>query len=170
MILAPQDLQERTLDELRSIVTDYHASWHHREKRETLIDRICELSAIVQPDEKDVRKNEQQKPVEKKEDARMLTSEDVLKGLSAQIESGLLIKINNGTWSIRFRDKQDTGSMSMPIRTIQRCADAIMHSKTKMPKCQLCGEQTEFREGIGYICVNPACKRQVKPANPGKAA
>ena len=165
MMLSPDDLQDKSIEDLRAIVTDYHASWHHREKKETLIERICELSVIIQPDQKNKRTTEQPQKIEKPA-PNMLTDEEILEALTEQIERGLLVRVDDVSWSIRFRDKTDTGSLTMPLRTIIRCADTIMRSSSRMPKCVLCGSVTEYREGLGYVCINPACKRQVKPANP----
>jgi hypothetical protein len=170
MILSPDDLKGKTVKELRAIATDFHASWHQAEKADALIARICELSAIVQPNQK---APEAAPTVAKPASAERVSKDVMLAQLQPSIEVGLLIKFTDDgkSWAMRFRDKTDSGSMTMPLKNIQRCADMILRSRLHaMPKCQLCGEFTEYSDKLGYICVNAACKRSAKPANPGKAA
>ena len=166
-VLTPEDLADTEIKDLRSITTDYGATWHHREKRETLVARICELSTIIQPHEKDQLKFKRD-PVQPKPQHVNLTATDIANGLTSQIELGLLLKITPDAWHIRFRDKQDSGNFTMPIRTIQRCADSLLFGRGAMPKCSSCGQENVYDDSSGYICVNSACKKQVKPSNPGK--
>ena len=96
MILSPDDLKGKTVKELRAITTDFHASWHPAEKADTLIARICELSSIVQPDQKNViRPREDVAHITKPAPSVRLTKDEILEHLSASIECGLLLRFSD---------------------------------------------------------------------------
>ena len=160
--LSPDDLAPHSLVELRSIVTDYHGSWHHREKRETLIERICELSCIVQPTEKDNRINEQKasemiKPVIVP--PVKLTDADILAAVQPNVAFGLVVSFDDDGWNMRFRDKYDSGNMTMPLITVKRCADMLVRgTPPRCPACKLCGLETAFNDKT-YVCINTACAK-----------
>lgn len=69
-------------------------------------------------------------------DARLMTKppskrskpEDVVTLMEPYIKSGLKLEIDDNveTWTMRYLDRVDTGTMRMPMRTFLNCARKIM--------------------------------------------
>jgi hypothetical protein len=159
-MLDPAELATKSIYELRIMLNEAGASWHHREKPATLAERLNELTAAVQPHQKQppvVVANVQAKIVP-------LTQAAVQSTLESQLESGLLLRFRDGTWEMRYRDKHDSGSMTMPLMTVVRCADSIMRNKA--PLCGSCKVEMTYTASAGYHCPKPACAKIAKPQNP----
>ena len=86
------------------------------ETKESIIQRILLFQRQEFREDKKPVKAEI-KPVEAKE----LTSR-----LLPYLNGGMKLKIEDNTWEISFEDRKDSGTLSMPIEAIVRCAKYLM--------------------------------------------
>lgn len=165
-----EELEGLTLPELRALTTEYGASWQRTEKKADIIPRLIELSSIIQPNEKNLRPKVETQPV--KIIPIKLTEEQIVSAIQASIELGLLVRFakDGSGWQFKFRNHEDSGSLTQPIQSIVRCADALVRGASTMPKCRGCGQPSLIDTDTGYVCTNPNCSKVYKPRGRGAAA
>lgn len=136
-------LESKEIPELRTILTQRGAGFHHKEKKETLINRILEVSMTAQPD----IKHETQPTVQRRmPPAPLLTQDEVMARVGHYKERGLQIKFSDDgrLWHFRRKAgvvrlksaggltseqdviKEDSGSMQQPLEIVERCAKMVM--------------------------------------------
>lgn len=127
MILQREILQAKKQHEIRTMLTQYGASWSAKEKKTELIDRLIQISMTVQPNER--VKKEEEKP---KEVPSYPTIDEILKEVQPYREHGLNVAFteDGSAWlfSIVKRGKtiEDTGTTKQPLSVIRRCADLLV--------------------------------------------
>lgn len=151
-ILAHELLASKELPELQQMLTQAGAGYHHREKKETLIQRIVELGVVTlpglpsPPNAIDVPKREPMPTQTQTKQHPLLTKEELTPRLEKYKAKGLQIFFSDDgrNWYFkrqcgvtRTKDlsgnqgrdipiiKEDSGNMQQPIEVILRSADAI---------------------------------------------
>lgn len=143
MIFSADLLRTKSIPELRVMLVSKGANWHPREKAETLITRIIQISATAQPGPK--KEKEADKPKVRLEPN---TQPDVLEAIKAYLARGLSVEFSDdgegwhfkrelrgafteGSNRITTVTREDSGSMRIPLSTIKRCADMLMTATSK---------------------------------------
>lgn len=121
MITQREQLEVKTLPELRSMLTIRGMNWQKTEKKIDIINRIIELDNICQPNDKPKEINEEKKEVKCKKN----TKEEVLEAIKPFMFGGMQARINEEFWEFRNGNKLDSGTLSMPLTVIVRCADFV---------------------------------------------
>lgn len=152
MITPHELLAAKELSELQTMLVTAKAGFHHRENKQTLIQRIIELGIVTTPglpsppNAIDVPKREIEMQPSRKQEAPKLTKTEVMQRLEKYKSKGLQIFFSDDEnyWHIkrqcgvtRTKDlsgnqgrdipiiKEDSGNMQQPIEVIIRCADGI---------------------------------------------
>lgn len=145
MIPARDILASKTRDELRTMLVQKGASYHHNEKAEKLIDRLLEISMTLQPDFKEPPVQQQTQP-RKVEPITPATQEQVMEKIQHFKDQGLQVKFSEDGKQFHFRRKagvlrekdksgliterpiikEDSGTMMQPLERIVKCAQHVM--------------------------------------------
>ena len=110
----------KPMAELRYIAKAKGFTISNKDKKVDLVEKI-----ILIPDREEPEKKETPKEPEPTYTA---TQEDILKAIDGNIRNGLRIKFLDDGWMIRGNGKEDSGSYTMPLHTIKRCANNLVKS------------------------------------------
>lgn len=115
-------LRAKSTTELRSIAQGYGIPNIFELEKDLLIQAIEQKQRNMAPEKVVVIEPspliDVQEPCEEYDEVSDILSEHIKRGLS--------FKVDVDRWYMRFDTRTDEGTMSMPIRTILRCADQLM--------------------------------------------
>ncbi len=111
-------MTQETIESIRNKLLQIGASYHHKEKLETLERRYSELTMAVQPNE--VYKKAELVAI--KEAPKYPTKKEVEEAIRPYIDRGLRAHVNDEEFFFAFNEKQDSGTLKQPLEVIKRCA------------------------------------------------
>lgn len=122
-------MRNKSITELRGIAQSMGVSWGFGDDKDALITKIeakrdkvvpvAVMAPIPQPEDQRLRS----RPPSKVTEEAMIC--DMLRPL---LDRGLLISFSpdGQSWTMRHKDREDTGTMRQPPRNVLRCAERLM--------------------------------------------
>ena len=109
-------LMRKTLPALKAIIRSLGADSPPTETKESLINRIL----LFAP-----QKFREQERIERKA-LKPITEEELTVRLLPLINDGLHVSVTGKNWFMRHEGREDSGNLSMPIESIERCDKYLM--------------------------------------------
>ena len=113
-------LMRKTLPDLRHMIRRLGGDSPNTEGKDSLVSRIL----MFQP-----QKWEQEKP-KTKIPVIPVTEQDLFQTLKPYILRGLKLHVDDGSWYATIKDRKDSGSLCMPLATIERSVRYLMPKDT----------------------------------------
>lgn len=118
-----QELSALPMGQLRAKLAARGLGFGRGEKKAELIERYMSLAMITQPNDlKPPAKKQQPEPKE----VVWLTPQELREAMQPELAAGLEMRADDKVWEMRFGKRQDSGSMSLSLALIKRCAMMLM--------------------------------------------
>ena len=121
-----EDIQDKTIEELRALCLKLNIKAHPRAGAETLIGKI-----LQQPKAFKAAALDDQPVSDDPTVVPFLTEQEVMDGVAAYAsKDGFEVKFpGDGTWIFKCKGAEDSGSLSMPLRVIKIKAEVVSRGR-----------------------------------------
>jgi hypothetical protein len=113
-------LERQEIGSIRSLLVQRGANYHHKEKKDTLINRLIELASIAQPSDKSRMQTQEPEPETVAEEPFNIYDE-----LRPWIERGLNVDVQGEYVEMSYGKRQDSGNIHYPKQILIRMAKLL---------------------------------------------
>lgn len=116
-----ETLERQDIEAIRQLLLQRGANYHHKEKKETLINRYLEISNTTQPSDKKriVELQDDDDPEPPRDEY------DIYDVLKPWIERGLQLDVTDNYFTMTFGKRQDSGNLHYSKGTVIRTAQLL---------------------------------------------